>query len=256
MSARWSLLVVLVAWPALATDEVEPLVFEQDQDAAGAAGGELVGTFATAAQTELAWPGEATADQAITVKLEPVLMLTEWLGVGAELPVTWSPSGEGQIGEWRVRTRLVAPAGPSPIILGLDLELCRVPVGADEGWLNVIRPFIGVDLGQLMLTLNPIIGFSLAGPEAFRPELDAELKATFNTNQGFSLGLEYYAALGRFDPLPEQEHLLFLVFNLAPPVGAEESMASPWAISAGLGVSMTPATSQQLFFRTTIARTF
>jgi hypothetical protein len=170
-----------------------------------------------------------------------------------------SPSAVARFGGWKLRTKFVVPERLRlPLILGINVELGRVPRSVEEaGWANEFRPIIGVELGRFGLTFNPIFGFALTGPEAFKPDFEPALKARWNTNLGFALGLEHYAALGRFDQgfvaLRNQEHLSFLAFDLEPATGTRPS---PWELNVGAGRSLTSVTPQRWLVKAIIGRSF
>lgn len=136
-----------------------------------------------------------------------------------------------------------------------------MPANLEEaGWANEFRPIIGIDVGRVGLTLNPIFGYALTGPEAFKPELEPAFKVKASSDRGFALGLEYYAGLGRFDegllPLPEQEHLLFAAFDLEPPPGASPQDVFPWELNVGLGKALTQVTGPQWVVKAIVGRSF
>jgi len=136
---------------------------------------------------------------------------------------------------------------------GLDMNRIQIAIG----WANEFRPIIGVEFGRFGLTFNPIFGFALTGPEAFKPDFEPALKARWNTNLGFALGLEHYAALGRFDQgfvaLRNQEHLTFLAFDLEPASGKPPS---PWELNVGVGRALTDATAQTWLLKAIVGRSF
>jgi hypothetical protein len=127
----------------------------------------------------------------------------------------------------------------------------------EEGWANEFRPIIGLPLGRFTFTFNPIFGFALTGPEAGKPDFEPAFKAKWNTNQGFALGFEHYAALGRFDQgfdgARQQEHMTFAVFDLEPAEGKPES---GWELNIALGRSLTESTPQRWLAKVILGRAF
>ena len=109
--------------------------------------------------------------------------------------------------------------------------------------------------------MNPIFGYALTGPDAFRVDLEPAAKVAFDTRLGFALGVEYYAGLGLvgdgFLPVKEQEHLLLGVFDLVPPAGAAPA-GSPsraeWEVNLAVGGGLTSATGQHLVVKTILGR--
>jgi hypothetical protein len=170
-----------------------------------------------------------------------------------------SPDHGVEFGGWKLRTKFILPARLGlPVVLGINVEIGRVPKAVEEeGWANEFRPIIGLPLGPLTFTFNPIFGFSLTGPEAGKPDFEPAGKIKWNSRLGFALGLEHYAALGRFDQgfaaLRQQEHVTFVAFDLEPAPGQAES---PWELNVAVGRSFTDATPQRWLVKAIVGRAF
>lgn len=261
MPHRSLLLVALLvpAAPVLAMDKFEIQVYQGEHNAPGQLSLELHHNYTVVGHTEPGYPGEVPAAQALRLTLEPAFGVTDWLELGAYLQGFHSPRSGPQFGGWKLRAKFVVPERARlPLRLGLNIEVGRVPLSVEEeGWANEFRPILGIDVGRLQATLNPIFGYALTGPDAFKPDFEPAAKVKFDTQQWLAVGLEYYASLGRFDQgflsLPEQEHILFAVFDLEPPPGAAES---PWEVNVGLGRSLTTATPQQWLLKGIVGRSF
>jgi hypothetical protein len=244
---------------ALAMDKFEIQVYQGEHNDPGQPSVELHSNYTAKGRTLPAYVGETPPDRAWRFTLEPALGVTDWIEVGAYLQAMVSPAAGAQFAGWKLRTKLVVPERLHlPVILGINVELGRVPKSVEEeGWANEFRPIIGVEFGRFGLTFNPIFGFSLTGPEAGKPDFEPALKAKWNTNLGFALGLEHYAALGRFDEgfvgLREQEHLTFAVFDLEPPAGQPPSA---WELNLAVGRSLTDATPQCWLAKVIVGRSF
>jgi hypothetical protein len=250
---------VLVALPVLAMDAFEIQVYQGEHNDPGQASVELHSNYTIRGRGEPAYQGETPPDRVLRFTLEPAIGIAEWMEVGAYLQAMVSPSGGTEFGGWKLRTKFVVPARLRlPLVLGINIELGRVPVAVEqEGWANEFRPIIALPLGRFALVFNPIFGFALTGPEAGKPDFEPAVKAKWNTNRGFALGLEHYAGLGRFDQgfagLHQQEHVTFAVFDLEPAEGQAES---GWELNLAVGRSLTDATPQRWIVKAIVGRAF
>lgn len=251
--------VTLFARRGGATDQFEIQVYEGDHNAPFQPSVELHSNYTVAGHKAPAYPGETAPDRALRFTLEPALGITDWLEIGAYLQTMASPSEGGQFSGWKLRAKFVVPARMKlPMTLGINIEVGRVPRHVEEtGWANEFRPILAFDLGRLGLAFNPLVGYALTGPEAFKPDFEPAMKAKWNTQMGFALGFEHYTSLGRFDlgfaPLSKQEHLTFAAFDLEP---ACDGPPSPWELNIAVGTALTESTPQHWIVKTIIGRSF
>ena len=250
---------VFLASPAWAMDKFEIQVYQGEHNDPGQPSVELHSNYTPVGQTVPAYAGETPSDGTLRFTLEPALGITDWLEVGAYLQTMVSPAENAQFGGWKLRTKFIVPERLKlPVTLGINVELGRVPMSVEEaGWANEFRPIVSVELGRLGLTFNPIFGFALTGPEAYKPDFEPAFKAKWNTNAGFALGFEHYAALGRFDQgfvaLRKQEHVTFVVFDLEP---AHGQSPLPWELNIAVGRGLTDATPQKWLVKAIVGRSF
>jgi hypothetical protein len=244
---------------ALAMDKFEIQVYQGEHDDPGQASVELHGNYTIAGHTQPAYAGEIPPDGVLRFTLEPALGITSWLELGAYLQTMVAPNAGTRFAGWKLRTKLILPERLGlPVVLGINVEIGRVPKSVeDAGWANEFRPIIGLPLGRFTFTFNPLFGFALTGTEAGKPDFEPALKAKWSSNLGFAVGLEHYAALGRFDQgfvgLREQEHLTFAVLDLEPAAGEPES---PWELNVAVGRSLTDATPQRWLLKAIVGRAF
>lgn len=164
-------------------------------------------------------------------------------------------------GGLKLRAKFVVPERLAlPVHLGMNVEIGRVSARLEQdGWANEFRPILAWQQGPWLIATNPIIGYALTGPAAFKPEFEPCGKVAFNTQRGFAVGVEYYAATGRlaeqFSAIASQEHLAFAVFDLEPPNGAVENPQA-WAFNAAIGHGLTAGTAQQWVVKTIFGREF
>lgn len=254
---------------AHAVDKFEIQVYEADVNRPGQLGLEVHTNYTLEGRTLPEYAGEIPPHHAGRMTLEPALGVTEWLELGAYLQAMVAP-GEGA--KWagaKLRAKLVVPPRlTGRFFFGINLELGRVPKRVEEqGWANEFRPILGYDDGWILAAFNPIFGYALTGPDKLEPDFEPAGKLGVNTQQGFSLGLEYYAGLGPFSGFPavrQQEHLGFVAFDLAPPAHGEarenpastEEKGDAWELNVGVGHGFTEGTPQQWIVKTIVGRSF
>jgi hypothetical protein len=250
---------VFAATPARAMDKFEIQVYQGEHNLPGQASAELHSNYTIVGHQQPAYQGETPPDGVLRLNLEPALGVTPWLELGAYLQAMIAPDSGLQFGGWKVRAKFVVPEHLGlPVILGVNVEIGRVPESVEEeGWANEFRPIMGLPVGRLCFTFNPLFGFALTGPEAGKPDFEPAFKAKWNTNLGFAVGLEHYAALGRFDQgfvgPHQQEHLTFAAFDLEP---AEGQPGSSWELNLAVGRSLTDATPQRWLVKAIVGRGF
>lgn len=252
-------LLALTPLASSAADLFEIQVYEGTINDPGHAGIEVHANYTPRGLRDPEYPGQVAPDRVARLTLEPSYGVTEWLELGAYLQGFHAPSGGFRYGGWKGRVKLVVPERLGlPLRLGLNLEVGRVPASVEkDGWANEFRPIIGWTAGRFSLTVNPIFGYALTGPDRFRVDLEPAVKASWNTNAGFALGAEYYAGLGfvnALSPLRDGEHLAFLTFDLVEPAGA--AGASPWELDVGVGAGLTGATPQHAIVKVICGREF
>jgi hypothetical protein len=261
---RPALLLLAALLPArtVALDAFEIQVYEDDVNLPGHVGLEVHLNYTARGDSEPAYAGEVPPDRVGRATLEPAVGVTEWLELGAYLQTMAYPGG-ARFGGWKARAKLVVPERfHLPLMLGLNAEIGKVPHAVEQqGWANEFRPIIGWRNADWLLVLNPIFGYALSGPDRFRVDLEPCGKAAWNTQRGFSVGVEYYAGLGFLDallPVQDQEHLIFGVLDLTAPGRSAASAAaeSPWELNLGLGAGLTSGTSRQLVAKAIVGRSF
>jgi hypothetical protein len=265
LAAAAALATAVAPWPAAAIDRFEIQVYQSDINEPGQFGIETHLNYTFQGTKEPEFEGQVPPWHAFRVTLEPAIGVTEWLELGAYLQFMTAPGGVAQFGGWKLRGKFVVPERiAGPWMLGLNVELSRVPVAVEqEPWGTEFRPILGWHEGRWLVSVNPIFGFSLTGPDAFRADLEPCAKVAFDTRLGFSIGAEYYTSLGFADdllPRGEQEHLLFAVFDLVPrapkgPVGSP-AHASEWELNLGIGGALTDAPGPHVLVKAIVGRSF
>jgi len=145
---------------------------------------------------------------------------------GVKLRLKWLPvRGDGETGGWYA---------------GANAELASVNKSYSESrYGSELRIITGYRAADWHIAVNPIFGWDLSkGFAGGGPTFDLATKAVHDVARGVALGVEYYAAIGKFkDPLPGslQEKALYLVMDFD---------RKPWVFNVGLGRGLTDATDR------------
>ncbi|MBI5531096.1 MAG: hypothetical protein HY898_00170 [Deltaproteobacteria bacterium] len=254
--------ICLLASPSFAVDRFEIQVYEADVNRPGQLALELHTNYTLQGTRTPSYEGEIAPNHVGRMTLEPALGLTEWLELGAYLQTLVAPDEGARWAGWKGRLKFVIPTRlTAPWFLGINMELGRVPRAVEEqGWANEFRPILGFNNGHWLFDINPIFGYALTGADKFKKDFEPAGKIAWNTQKGFSVGVEYYAGLGLlrngFDPWSKQEHLLFGVFDLAHPAGASDDEEGEWELNVGLGRALTQADGPKWLVKTIVGRAF
>lgn len=244
---------------AWAVDPFEIQVYQEELQEPFQAGLEVHLNTVPRGRTAPEWSGELPPGGVSRVTLEPAVGLTKWLELGGYLQAMMGPSGALQYGGFKLRAKLILPAEEGASCrVGVNVEVGLVPREVEQaGWANEFRPIALCKAGDFLFDVNPIVGITLTGPEAFQPYFEPAGKVTWNSNHGFGLGVEYYAGLGLFRDAfsGPQEHLVFGTFDLMPPHWREDE-ASAWELNVGVGAGLTPATGRDLMVKAIVGRSF
>jgi len=253
---------LLAASPAHALDSFEIQVYEAEVNAPGQLGLELHANYIVRGRTTAAYEGQIVDDGAARVTLEPALGITEFFELGMYLQGIGAPGHAFTFGGMKGRGKFVVPkAYALPFFLGLNVEVGKVPARIEEnGWANEFRPVVGYRNAWLLVDANPIVGYALSGPDAFKPDFEPAGKLAINTQHGIELGVEYYASLGMFHsgflPLARQEHIVFGTLDLAPAVAQGTPSESEWELNVGVGRGLTAGTGPEWLVKSIVGRAF
>ena len=265
-----ALFAVGVTGEARAGDLFEIQVYEAEVNRPWQPGLEAHLNYTMSGRKAPAYPGEQAPHQVGRLTLEPALGITEFLEIGVYLQNMINADGQYKFAGWKLRTKWVVPRRyTGRFFFGINAEIGKVPRAVEEeGWANEFRPIAGYYDGHWLFDVNPIFGYALSGPDKLRPDFEPAGKVAFNTQYGFMIGAEYYAGLGYLSSLPaprsEQDHLLFLTFDLAeaaaqqaPPAANDgEAEEESWELNLGIGRGLTDATPQNWIAKAIFGRAF
>ena len=166
--------------------------------------------------------------------------ITDNFEVGLYLFTNYTPDHGWKVIGSHIRPRIAAPESwKLPVGLSLSAEIgWQSSQYASETFSLEIRPIIDKTIGNLYLSLNPVLGVTFQGvdkPSA--PDFSPNVKAAYAVSKKVSLGAEYYGDMGplnNFNKLPEQNQAVFLVADLY--------LDPKWEVNFGPGFGLTNAT--------------
>jgi hypothetical protein len=183
--------------------------------------------------------GELATNHALHETVEITRGFTDW----SELGFYWfMAKPDGKDFQWvgtHIRPRFTAPESwklPVGLSLSQEVGYARKEFSADT-WTYELRPIIDKEMGKWYVSLNPVLGKSLRGPNAAEPfEFTPNVNVGYDVTSKINLAVEYYGATGtikRLDPLAEQEHTIYGVVNL--------DFGPQWEFNLGYGTALTAA---------------
>ena len=95
---------------------------------------------------------------------EPHLGITRWWELGMYLQTVIRPDGGWDSGGVKLRTKFRWPESVGAFRFALNMELARVSKRYEaDGWGSELRPIVDARWGRWYVSINPIVGFPLAG---------------------------------------------------------------------------------------------
>ncbi len=241
-SAFALLAVSTIATDALAVDPFEIQVYDGTANAPGVPGLELHVNYVASGLTSAEAP-ELPPNQQTHLTLEPSFGVLPWWELGGYFETAVRADGTFDYAGVKLRSKFVTPPGwDERWRLGVNVEVSLLPERYDrDRWGAELRPIVAWEDSHWLFVVNPIVDFSLAGPDwaagpTFQPAAMAVYK--FRAWASLSAGLEYYSDLGPLGgilPWREQEHYVFEVVNLLSVPRLE--------LNAGIGEGLTASSN-------------
>ena len=234
---------LLLPRAAAAQGNFEIQVYGADTVAPGTTMLELHSNTALKGTTQMEH-GVRPTQQAAHETLEITHGFTPWFETGFYLFTSIQPAhGWAWVGD-HIRPRIRVPERwQGPVGLSLSLEAgYQQRAFSTETWTLEIRPILDKQLGPWSLSFNPVFERSLQGQSVSRGfEFSPHVKVSYDVTSLVTAGLEYYGGLGpvtAFDPLQQQQHLLFPTLDL--------NFGPRWEFNFGVGFGLTPSTDRLL----------
>jgi hypothetical protein len=189
------------------------------------------------------FPGEIPPAHAWRVTPEFSYGLTPSLEAGFYLPFVLGEGGRNRFGGPKVRLKWMpvrVDDEGNGVFAGVNVEYAWISKRLEQATRGAeLRPIIGWRNADWLIAANPILDFDFAGPhKGDRPAFVPSAKVARRVVEGLAAGFEYYSELGpfgRFAPRAEQQHTLFLAFDVD---------RGPWVFNFGVGRGLNGATDR------------
>ena len=181
-------------------------------------------------------------------QIHETLEITHGFSSWTELGFYWfmaKPQGGGF--EWvgtHLRPRFRVPEGwgwPVGISISQEIGYSREKFSGDT-WTYELRPIIDKQVGPWYVSLNPVLGKSLRGPNAAQAfDVTPNAQVGFDLTSKVNIAAEYYGATGTVRevvPIADQEHMLFGAVNL--------DFGPAWEFNLAYGNGLTAAGDESI----------
>jgi hypothetical protein len=230
------------------TDEIQ--VYDAEINAPGQFSLQLHNNYTPIGRKEPAFPGGIVPDHALNGVPEWACGVTDWLELGAYLPLyTLTREGHLELDGAKARALFVVPhAKARRLFYGINFEVSFNARHWEETRVSgEIRPIIGVRWGPVDLILNPIFDTGFKGFD--RLDFAPAERVAYNFSDRWATALEHYADYGpvrQLVPVDRQQQVLFAVLDYADASNSVE---------VGIGHGFT-ASSDALILKLMVTRAF
>lgn len=239
IARRIVLAALVVSMPAAlaAQENYEIQVYGSETMSPGVTMFELHSNYTLKGSRQVSEIGVFPTNHAIHETLEITHGFTDW----SELGFYWftaKPDGEGF--QWvgtHIRPRVRVPESwgwPVGVSLSQEIGYSRQKFSGDT-WTYELRPIIDKQIDKWYVSINPVLGKALRGPDAAEPfDFTPNVNVGYDVTKKVNLALEYYGATGTIRevaPIAQQEHLLFGAINL--------DWGPEWEFNFGYGNALT-----------------
>jgi hypothetical protein len=172
--------------------------------------------------------------------LHETVEITHGFTDNTELGFYWfmaKPSGSKF--EWvgtHIRPRFSVPESwgwPVGVSISQEIGWAKSEFSADT-WTYELRPIIDKEMGRWYVSLNPVLGKSLRGPNSAEPfEFTPNVNVGYDLTPKINIAAEYYGAAGtvrHLESFDNQEHTLFAAVNL--------DLGPQWEFNLGYGSAL------------------
>jgi hypothetical protein len=233
------LILLMISGSSTAQNNYEIQVYSSPTQAKGSTMFELHSNYTINGSTDMV-DGVIPSNHSLHETVEITTGITSIFETGVYLFTNYTPGYGYQIVGAHIRPRVMAPAEWGiPFGLSLSVEVgYQKPAYADETWSLEIRPIIDKQWGNFYASFNPTFGIALKSQyNNSVPTFEPNVKLSYNVLKNAAFGVEYYGDMGpvtNFDQGPQQNHALFLVYDL--------QNNAKWELNAGVGFGLTPST--------------
>lgn len=235
---------IYISFFSYAQDNYEIQVYGSQTQPKGSAMFELHSNFTFNGEKAII-DGVRPSNQALHETLEITNGITDNFELGFYLFTNYTSQYGYQIIGSHIRPRIMAPLSwHLPVGLSLSTEFgYQSKYYSPDTWSIEIRPIVDKQWKNLYVSFNPTVGVALKGIDQHKaPDFEPNVKVAYQFFKNTDFGFEYYGSVGpinNFEQLPQENHALFLVYDL--------ENNNDWEVNIGPGWGLTPATDGLVF---------
>ncbi|WP_288096219.1 hypothetical protein [Hydrotalea sp.] len=235
---------IYISFFSYAQDNYEIQVYGSQTQPKGSAMFELHSNFTFNGEKAII-DGVRPSNHALHETLEITNGITDNFELGFYLFTNYTSQYGYQIIGSHIRPRIMAPLSwHLPVGLSLSTEFgYQSKYYSPDTWSIEIRPIVDKQWKNLYVSFNPTVGVALKGIDQHKaPDFEPNVKVAYQFFKNTDFGFEYYGSVGpinNFEQLPQENHALFLVYDL--------ENNNDWEVNIGPGWGLTPATDGLVF---------
>ncbi len=198
---------------------------------------ELHSNYTIRGRKEISEFGELPTNHAIHETVEITHGFNDWSELGFYL-FNAKPDGRNfDFVGTHIRPRFRVPESwgwPVGVSISQEIGYVRSKYSADT-WTYELRPIIDKQMDHWYVSINPVLGKSLRGPNAAESfDFNPNVNVGYDVTKEVNLAVEYYGLTGtvkRTEAIAAQEHQVFGVINL--------NVSPEWEFNFGYGTALT-----------------
>jgi hypothetical protein len=214
-----SALVCLISLPVDAQENYEIQVYPSATVGRGVTMFELHSNYTISGSKGLSLFGEYPTHHAIHETVEITHGFNDFTELGFYLFTAKPVGGNFQFVGTHIRPRISVPESwhwPVGVSISQEIGWAKKAFSADQ-WTYELRPIIDKQMGLWYVSVNPVLGKSLRGPNAAEPfDVTPNVNVGLDVTPRLNIAAEYYGFTGtvrHLESIDRQEHLLFGAIN-------------------------------------------
>ena len=243
-SLRLAALLSLIAVSARAQENYEIQVYPSATVGRGVTMFELHSNYTITGSKGLSPFGEYPSHHAIHETVEITHGFNDFTELGFYVFAAKPVGGDFQFVGTHIRPRISVPESwhwPVGVSISQEIGWAKAAFSADQ-WTYELRPIVDKQMGAWYVSVNPVLGKSLRGPNSAEPfDVTPNVNVGLDVTPKLNIAAEYYGFTGTvksIQPINNEEHLLFGAVNY--------DFGPAWEFNLGYGVALNGLGDQKI----------